>query len=1077
MLPHQVIAASAGSGKTFRLAHRFIRLLAGGVPADRICALTFSRKAAGEMFESIVERLCRSADDGRELALTREASGFPDLTHADCVRLLRELTSALHRLHIGTLDSFMVSIVRAFPLELGVPPEFSLMDAEGVDAVEVRRQVLDRVFDPWQSQPEAQRELLEAFKQATFGREEKGLGERLDRYIEGLRDLYRVLPESAAWGDPAAVWGGAGEPAWMRAVADVDAAVETVGRVVARKGWPPKTAQRWADFAEAAALYRPGQEWSGALSYMMGKLAGVLDLAGDGGFAVKLDRTTCDVPADLAGAVRDLVRRVVQTDCVAAIETTRGIHRILALYEQVYEDRAIRQGRFSFSDAQHLLTRGNAAGGGRTISREGGAGRLHIDYRLDCQLDHWLLDEFQDTSDLQWAALGDLVDELAQDAEGRRSFFYVGDVKQAIYSWRGGNPRLFGAIRERYRAVLHEERLDISQRSCPAVLEMVNRVFDDLTDEDIPAGARARWAEVWGRHESAERLRALPGHACILEPAVRGKDAAKPGEEERYALAAALLRDIDPVARGLSAAVLVRSNEGGRAMVDCLRRDCPGLPVVHEGNASICDAPVVTVLMSLLTAAAHPGHTLARGHVAMSPLAHTVAADRGWPVSLLREVEAAGFRATLERWGRLVEQAGGMDDFGRVRLADLLTAAAEFDARGARDVGAFVRFAEAYQVRSAAASGAVRVMTIHQAKGLGFDVVVLPDLMGRAINKAHAPAFLTARDRQTGAPRWTLNAPGREVAAFDPVLRDQYALADEDAAFDALCVLYVAMTRPKRALYAVTSYAGRQASSLTDAAFIKRRLAGDVGEDDGAPATVSGLDARVVWACGEAGWYRGATAIPARAPQIEMPPAGPEAVPSRAPLIRVEPSLQEDVTLGAARLFAGESRDIVAFGSAIHRLFERIEWLENADIDAIVAAWRPASGVTEAVARDVEEQFRRVLAVPDVRAALSRPAGHVDLWRERSFEVVLKGRRWVSGAFDRVVVRRDAQGRAVGADLLDYKSSIVDDDRAMARKVAEYRPQLDLYAEVLSHLLNVAPVRVTRRILFTRGGAVRDVHA
>jgi ATP-dependent helicase/nuclease subunit A len=107
-----------------------------------------------------------------------------------------------------------------------------------------------------------------------------------------------------------------------------------------------------------------------------------------------------------------------------------------------------------------------------------------------------------------------------------------------------------------------------------------------------------------------------------------------------------------------------------------------------------------------------------------------------------------------------------------------------------------------------------------------------------------------------------------------------------------------------------------------------------------------------------------------------------------------------------------------------------------------------------------------VLTVPSVRAALARPAdgnGVLELWRERSFEIVLVGYRWVSGAFDRVVIRRDASGRAVGAELLDYKSSLADDERSMERKLAEYRPQLELYAEVLSRLLVLPADRITRR--------------
>ena len=74
-----------------------------------------------------------------------------------------------------------------------------------------------------------------------------------------------------------------------------------------------------------------------------------------------------------------------------------------------------------------------------------------MNFRLDSSFDHWLLDEFRDTSRLQWQALRDLVDEIIQSDSGRRSFFYVGDTKQAIYSWRGGDPRLFDEVSDLQR--------------------------------------------------------------------------------------------------------------------------------------------------------------------------------------------------------------------------------------------------------------------------------------------------------------------------------------------------------------------------------------------------------------------------------------------------------------------------------------------------------------------------------------------------------------------------------------------------------------------------------------------------
>lgn len=116
---------------------------------------------------------------------------------------------------------------------------------------------------------------------------------------------------------------------------------------------------------------------------------------------------------------------------------------------------------------------------GKTALSHGptGPGRLCIDYRLDCRLDHWLIDEFQDTSDVQWSVLQNLVDEVIQDPDRQRTFFCVGDVKQAIYGWRGGNPYLFRRIREQYGDVIQEESLDQSFRSCPPIIHTINRVF------------------------------------------------------------------------------------------------------------------------------------------------------------------------------------------------------------------------------------------------------------------------------------------------------------------------------------------------------------------------------------------------------------------------------------------------------------------------------------------------------------------------------------------------------------------------------------------------------------------------
>ena len=128
-IPNEVILASAGSGKTWQLTNRYIALmglqLKGGQPVapERIIAVTFTRKAAGEFFDSILVKLARAArDPGAAAALAADANdplsrSLAELTSEDFGRLLRVFISRMPRLFLGTLDSFFSNILRAFPSE------------------------------------------------------------------------------------------------------------------------------------------------------------------------------------------------------------------------------------------------------------------------------------------------------------------------------------------------------------------------------------------------------------------------------------------------------------------------------------------------------------------------------------------------------------------------------------------------------------------------------------------------------------------------------------------------------------------------------------------------------------------------------------------------------------------------------------------------------------------------------------------------------------------------------------------------------------------------------------------------
>ncbi|MBN2099436.1 MAG: UvrD-helicase domain-containing protein, partial [Dehalococcoidia bacterium] len=715
------------------------------------------------------------------------------------------------------------------------------------------------------------------------------------------------------------------------------------------------------------------------------------------------------------------------------------------------------------------------------ISRQPSAeARLYIDYRLDCKLDHWLLDEFQDTSDLQWEVLRNLADEILQDSSGRRSFFYVGDTKQAIYGWRGGNARLFSQILDRYGGLIELSRLNTSFRSCQSVIDAVNAVFGGIPAGVLPEGAVTQWQRSWQWHQCEKDEVPADGYAVVIEPS-SDEGSMKPSDEDRYRVVARLMQEIDPLRKGLSVAVLVRSNRAGEEVVDCLRRECGGMRIIHEGRAFIKDNPVVSVMLSLVQFAAHPGDTFAWRHLQMSPLQEYFVGQglnrNNLPLLLLRELQAEGFQSLIRQWGFRLEAAHQLDDFGRKRLGELTNAAIEFDQTGSRDCNSFLRFIDSYEIHDLAASEAIRVMTIHQSKGLGFDIVMLPDLQSDNMAGGGQPGLVLARELELGRPLWALQMPRRIVAQSDDVLKEQVAAADETAAFEALCLLYVAMTRARQGLYIITSFPGKGSKVLTPAAFLKQQLTGDPKPTQGRPLRIGEDEAVCLYEVGNPRWH-------AQEPEKARPPAGFAAVQlppdfSRQPSLRrrlvcVQPSQRPETSQKASLLFAPDARDALDLGTAVHQIFEKVPWIDEVDVESLIAEWGEASMVREDLKQKAVGVFRQAIAATRIRRVLARPPGNVTLWREKRFEIVI-GNRWVSGAFDRIVVLRDQKGKALGATVFDFKSDEVPEEAALADLVRQYKPQMETYRSALSRMLGLGVAKVDSKLVLVRLGNVVDL--
>ncbi|MBX7208791.1 MAG: UvrD-helicase domain-containing protein [Verrucomicrobiaceae bacterium] len=1093
-IPNEMILASAGSGKTWQLTNRFIalmgrQLLAGReVTPERIVAVTFTRKAAGEFFDSILTKLARAASDAdyaRLLAGDERADPeavfdplrpvLRELSQADYRQLLRIFIARMPRLFLGTLDSFFAAVLRSFPAEFGLAGDFEIL-SDHLGAVErerVYRLVFQRTLHGLRARDAgaaAQRDFLEAFRRATFGREESGIRAVLDQFVENQHEILLHAAREELWGNPRMIWPRGCR--WLGARVDLSAGFTRLLEVFGNDGIDDAQRGFWEQFRDEALPHTPGGALPPRMRYFLPRLLEAWPRIEAKQCEITVNRRKQQLGAEACEVLGGIVTHLVGAELAVRLERTQGVWRVLSLFEQRWSEQVRRRGRLTFQDMELILAGHEfAADMPRPMLAQtpGEEARLRIDYRLDARYDHWLLDEFQDTNYVQWSVIENLIDEAVQDTGDERTLFQVGDVKQAIYAWRGGDTRLFHDVLSRYNAGaeprIKVRPLNVSWRSGHDVIDMVNRVFGDdsaLTAMELPEDTRERWE--WQDHKVAPRHDALPGHAVLMQP--EAGSGGKVGEEDRFALVAGVLEEIQPVLRGLTCAILVQENRTGRAIVDFLRAHSPSrIPVMCESETAVAtDNPVTLALLSIFQCAAHPGDTLAWEHLRMTPFRAVLDAaemNAGRLASeVLRQVFDHGFEHALRRWLHALAQADvTLDAFSQQRAEAFALAARLFDDGGSRDIDEFLAYAGRYTVREPDTRSAVQVMTIHKSKGLTFDCVILPDLEGSSLTTVRR-GIGVKRDKRRHV-EWVFDLPPGDIVRADPVLATYREEREAEAAYEELCKFYVALTRAKHANYLIA--APRPASS-TSKNFIQL-LDLTLGGASARAATFGGVKANVVFETSTPStsrrWFEAA------APQQQAPPVAAEPAPVRRATftgrerpVRRTPSGSETAVVTARQLFSRGGRFARSYGTLVHAFFEQIEWLDEMDDAGLHRRWAAVPCADEALRQRALDEVRRCLAAPAVRRLLSRPAPDARCWREQRFEILLAG-EWLSGTFDRVMIERDR------ATILDFKTDKPETDDAFAERIAGYRPQLETYREVLARMTGLPAGAISCRLLFT----------
>ena len=1080
MLPHTLITASAGSGKTWSLTVRYIRLLMLGALPESIVALTFSRKAAGEFFNAILHRLAEAASDPAKAAALAQDIAQPSTSQTEFCQALLAMTSRLPFLMLGTLDSFFIRMARSFPFELGLSGDFTLLDPHQ-QAVEKMR-VYEQVFAPDSSNPRQRRDFMQAFTEATHGKDELRVRNKLDQFVKEWHGLFLSAPHPAQWGQHDAIWPSGGPLPLTREARAAQA--ERLRGGLQSANLTDKQWDRWNPFLADAVAHLPGSAFTKPLDFIFAKALAAKEDLRRGRADLTVERKRHPVEGPAAEALLLLCDSLLAGEFESALRQTRGIFDVISRYDQTYHQLVRRQGRLTFQDVQMILAAGLSPDSlSPTTAPEAALThadhRQLMDYRLDARYDHWLLDEFQDTSRVQWRVLANLIDEAVQDSEGRKSFFAVGDQKQSIYEWRGGTPRLFDEIREQYNAAascpedqpIKVQPLSVSQRSGPAVIAMVNDLLGDRSTLEavFPPDAVAQWP--WQAHSS--RNLSYGGLAQVVEVADEDAEAPEdiesdPDDEEpipqadaRWRAAAQLLLQLRPLERGLSCALLCHRNPRALAIADFLR-SATDMEVVCESDLSIArDNPATSALLALIQAAAHPLDTFAWQQVLMTPISNVIASQfpAATPSALrhltllkvLSQVAASGFHDTLRWW---IEALPPLDPFSQSRLDELCACARQFDATGSHDADEFLAFAHAWTVRGTSHAAAIQVMTVHRSKGLTFDIVLIPDLHDQMFRAVYPVGLQT---NEFGAVQWLLKMPKRDLALADSVLAAALRRAEAASWRERMAGLYVMVTRAKYANYIFTKPGPKKPSSSFSLARAVRSILTNAQDRD---VAIAQRTYPLLAEYGDPAWIEAHPLKPA------APAAATPALPSPAPPRLVPPSRGPGIPLPARRasgsledepgglLFQSARQAAREVGLAIHEAFRRVRWADDA----------PSALAAPDLDPQAAEAARACIADPSLAPLFAPPEGPAEVWRERAFDLVLNG-TLISGVFDRVVIQRTSTGQASRALLLDFKTEVPRPSAAAAARA--HRPQLETYRQALSHLLALPQAHIRTVLLFT----------
>lgn len=833
------LSANAGSGKTRVLTDRVARLLLEGVEPQHILCLTYTKAAASEMQNRLFKRLGVWAMQDAD-ALTRELHelGVDRAINKGALQKARTLFARAIEtpggLKIQTIHSFCASLLRRFPLETGISPQFTEMDERAANLL--RSEIVEELADG--TDVGAVDALAQYYTDSDFSKltaeiakHREALGVEMD--VAAIWEIFGLKPDANKDDILSSVILG-GEAALLDTVMPALQAGSVNDQKAAMKlATIDSDHFSYADLATFESVFLTG---SGAKEPFTAKI---------GSFPTKATQKNLDAYIDQLNNLMGRVEAARKSRiAINAAEKTRALHQFAHAFLPRYEARKQQKGWLDFDDLIDLTA--------KLLNDQRVA--QWVLYRLDGGIDHILVDEAQDTSPRQW----DVIKHLAQEfttGEGahsgkQRTIFAVGDQKQSIYSFQGADPAEFDRMQDHFKtgmeqvnAPFQSQLLEHSFRSAAPIMRLVDYTLQGYADYGLGGEVKHRTfksnmpgrVDLWPIVEKPE----APQKKDWFDPTDKLAD-----NHETVVLAEEIAKNIHdmcqggalipeeidntdtynmrPVTEGDFLILVRRRSDLFHEIIRACKK--AGLAIAGADRLKIGAELAVKDLTALLSFLATPEDDLSLACALRSPLfgwseqelfdlAHR-RAKKSYLWAALRN-RSDEYPDTLAMLNALRKDADYLRPFelleriltrfhGRknllARLGDeaedgidaLLSQAMNFERMDVPSLTGFISWLQAEEVeikrQMDGNSDRIRVMTVHGAKGLESPIVILPDTANwdLKIREQIYPA-------QNGSVMWQVskdNCPDEITNARDK-LRDA-------AEQERMRLLYVAMTRTEK---------------------------------------------------------------------------------------------------------------------------------------------------------------------------------------------------------------------------------------------------------------------------------------